>query len=347
MPYNKGVRRLLLVPATLALTGVTIAQTFPPVPKSGTVFDGANLLSADQERTISNLARDFRRDTGAPVAVATLSSLERYEAKSLGIQKYGAALFNQWRVGSKKANGGILLVVAKADRKVWVALGSDWGHKYDAKTQKIVRGTITPSFKQGKFGEGIVKGCQALVHLADSLGNAAGNQESTGESVMDPDPFGAPPPEAMPFQGSSESGFLGGGVLCFVLPFLLFVFIAIAARRRNAYRPYGRSFGPGSGGGPGPNAHSRYDDPRDDSGDFLTGMIVGQAMSQPSPVYDPNPFDNGPGYGSSPSFDSGSSDSSGSSSGGFDSGSSDSSSSDSGGSFDSGSSDGGGGGGDW
>lgn len=307
------MRRLLLLPCLLALAGAAVAQTFPPTPKGTVVYDGANLLSNEDANAINALSRAFLRDTGAPIVVATFPSLESVGAKGMGIERYSTALFNQWRIGRKTENGGILLLVAKDDRKVRIELGKDWKHDYDAGAKSINQSVIVPAFKRGDYAGGIRRGCEALSHLAD---RPAGAGAGPAGPPVEQAPFGMPEEPMSGMGGVSDSGiggFIGAGLCTCGVPILLVVVVGsiIASRRRRNYG-YGGPYNSTVNSGP----YNQYDDPRDDSGAFIAGMVAGQVMSQP--VYDPTPFDSGPSY--DPGFDSGSSDSGGFDSGGFDSG---------------------------
>ena len=315
MLYSRDVRPHALVLVAGLLSGMARAQTFPPTPTNGTVYDGARLLSAQDVATINTVSRRFQRDTGAPIVVATFPSLESVGAKRMGIERYSTDLFNAWRIGHRQegGNGGILLVVAKADRKVRIELGRDWRRGYDAGARRVDQETILPAFRSGDFAGGIVRGCEALANLSTTpqAPNAPPPPGFGNGSTVSEEPMAIPSGMTQ----ESSDGF-PGGLLCLGAPILLLMFIAGAfARRRRAWG-YGRGYGP-----TGPYVNS----PSDDDG-FLTGMAVGQMMSQPT--YDPGPsYDTTPSYDPGPSMDSG----------GFDSG----------GSFDSGSSGGGGDTGSW
>lgn len=298
------MRPTALALASALLAGAASAQTFPSPPKDGAVYDRARLLAPADVQSIVDVSRDFKRDTGAPIVVATFPSLKSVGAKAMGIERYSTALFNKWRIGHQDEgrNGGILLVVAKADRKVRIELGKDWRHDYDAGAKEINQGTILPAFRKGDFAGGIVRGTQALAGLANS---ASPMDESVTTSEV--------PYELVPSSQESSSGGFPGGLFCIGVPVLFFIVIAssLSNRRRGYHQGYGSSFGQ--------DHHVTYVDDRSDDAAFLAGVAAGQSMSQPS--YDP-----GPSYDSTSSFDSSSSDSgssfdSGSSGGGGDTGS--------------------------
>ena len=297
---------------TFALLAVLVstasAQLFPGVPKSGSVYAGAGLLTKRDRAKIDALSRAFRKDTGAPIVVATLPSLESVSAKSMGIEKYATALFNQWRIGRNTANGGILLLVAKKERKVRIELGKDWKHDYDAKTHAVMQGTIVPAFKRGNFPGGIVKGCQALSKLKDVPPRSAEPAAIAPEDGSRIDwNEGSPNRSLEP----PSAGFPSEGLICLALPMAFFIVVMVSLASRRRYRRRGGSlFGSGT-------STNGYYDRRNDDDAYLAGVAAGQAMSQPT--YDPGPsHDPSPSLDSTPSFDSGGSSDSGS----FDSGSS-------------------------
>jgi len=287
-------RTSLLLLLLLAASSAALAQTFPPHPEGSAVYDSANLLSPADERQISDLAQRFMEDTGAPIVVATFPSLRQVGAQSMGIERYSTELFNRWHIGRNKANGGILLLVAKEDRKVRIELGRDWKKDYDREAKGINQSIIVPAFRQGDYAAGIVDGANALANMAGSSG----------------------------FEDPNESGPLTpvflflGGCCCCAIPVIAIAALITRQLRKAAY------------GGPGSysNQAQGYDDPPpSDAASFLTGLAVGEMMSAP-PV-DPDPYDNertfdsGSSYDSGGSFDSSSGFDSGDSGGGGDTGS--------------------------
>lgn len=82
---------------------------------------------------------------------------------------YAQNLFNNWGIGFKEWNYGILLLISQDDRKARIELGATWQHKKDAECQQIMDNLIIPNFKQEKFSEGIVAGVKGLDAMAREL----------------------------------------------------------------------------------------------------------------------------------------------------------------------------------
>ena len=85
----------------------------PVLTPAGRVNDYAGLLSAsDRERLESRLA-ERERATGAQVVVAVFRSLEGENLEDVSIR-----LAQQWRIGQKALDNGVILLVFLEDRKV-------------------------------------------------------------------------------------------------------------------------------------------------------------------------------------------------------------------------------------
>jgi len=238
------------------------------------------------------------QDTGAPIVVATFPSLRQVGAQNIGIERYSTELFNRWRIGRNDANGGILLLVARDDRKVRIELGRDWRHDYDGAARKINQTVILPAFKRGDFSGGIVSGTEALAQMA----NWPNGSPNWPEELLNTQAPKEPPPYLL--------FFIGGCCCCFVPVLAIAGLIQKAVQRPNYRRPY-------------TDQARVYDDPNypaNDAAGFVAGMAVGEIMSSPPVAPDPTPYDSGSTFDSG-SFDSGGGFDSGDSGGGGDSGS--------------------------
>lgn len=156
-----------LLVAVVALVAGARAQLFPPRPTDTYVVDSANLISPADKQTITAASKELLRESGAPIVVATVTSLAAVQAKDMGIEAYAHKMFDSWGIGSKSANHGILLLVAKDDHKARIELGGDWDHRYDGDSHQIMNGTVLPQFKQGHYSQGIVAGVQALKRMTE------------------------------------------------------------------------------------------------------------------------------------------------------------------------------------
>ena len=68
-------------------------------------------------------------------------------------------LFNKWKIGDKSNNSGVLLLVAKDDRKVWITTGYGMEGVFpDALVKQVIDREIVPKFRSGDYFGGIDAG---------------------------------------------------------------------------------------------------------------------------------------------------------------------------------------------
>ena len=132
------------------------APTFPAL--TGRVVDQAGLLSASTEAELTRLSEALEVKTGSQLVVATVPDLQGYELEDFGYQ-----LGRSWGLGRDGEDDGLLLLVAKAERKVRieVAYGLE-GIVTDALSSVIIQRQIVPAFKAGDFDRGVLAGANAL-----------------------------------------------------------------------------------------------------------------------------------------------------------------------------------------
>jgi uncharacterized protein len=156
--------RLLFVGflALLAFVGAPAHAAFPPAP-DGPVLDQAGIIPDTEEAALDARLREYNARTGRAVIVATVSSLDGET-----IEMYAVRLFEQWGIGGKESDQGLLLLVAPTERKMRIEVGYGL-HQYvtDALSGRIIRNEITPRFKQGDMAGGINAGVNALITQLD------------------------------------------------------------------------------------------------------------------------------------------------------------------------------------
>jgi uncharacterized protein len=153
---------LLLIVLLLGFIGVASAQTLQPVPKlSAHVTDLTATLSADERGRLEAKLATVERERGAQIALLLVPTVQP-EA----IEQYALRVAEAWRLGRKGVDDGVLLLVAKEDRKlrIEVAYGLE-GALNDATAKRIVSEIIAPRFKQGEFYGGIDAGLDAMIRV--------------------------------------------------------------------------------------------------------------------------------------------------------------------------------------
>ncbi len=149
---------VVLVWAAIAGIGGALAAdpVFPAL--TGQVVDGANLLTAQQEASLSISLAALEDKSTDQVVVVTVSSLQGYP-----IEDFANRLFRHWQIGQKTKNNGVLLVVAPNERKVRIEVGFGLeGTITDGVSSDIIQNTILPQFRRGDFGGGVMAGVKDI-----------------------------------------------------------------------------------------------------------------------------------------------------------------------------------------
>src|SRR5258706_107367 len=158
---------LLAAGAILLLGGLSPASGEVAVPPlSAHVTDLTGTLSAQQIRDLESRLAAFERGKGSQIAVLMLPSTAPET-----IEEYSIRLADAWKIGRARVDDGVILVVAKNDRKVRVEVGRGLeGAIPDAIAKRVVSEVITPHFRSGDFYGGIDAGTGALMKLIEGEG---------------------------------------------------------------------------------------------------------------------------------------------------------------------------------
>ena len=153
---------LVLMSAGLFITAQ--AETSPiGVALDQRVIDLTNTLDAATTTRLQDQLAALEQRKGAQVAVLLVPT-----TRGASIEDYANQLFRAWKLGRKDVNDGILLVVAKDDRKVRIEVGYGLeGTVTDLLAHRIIEEHITPAFRQGDYAGGVEQGVNDLVVLVD------------------------------------------------------------------------------------------------------------------------------------------------------------------------------------
>ncbi|MDZ4391630.1 TPM domain-containing protein [Cypionkella sp.] len=153
------IRALLLL---LFLPATALAQGMPQ-PLSDTVSDFADVLTPQQEITLSDTLQEARDETGVHIALVVLDFRAKYGGSGQSIETYAKNLFNAWGIGDKTRHDGILILVAQGDREMRIALGAGFDAVYDGLAQRVIDREMLPAFRDNRYAEGIQTGTQAVI----------------------------------------------------------------------------------------------------------------------------------------------------------------------------------------
>ena len=80
------------------------------------------------------------------------------------VSQYAFELGDKWGIGRKNLNNGVLLLIAKEDRKLFIAVGQGLqGVLTDALASQIIRNQIRPYFRNEQYAQGIDNGLDYII----------------------------------------------------------------------------------------------------------------------------------------------------------------------------------------
>lgn len=154
-----------------------------PVPKlERRVMDHAGILSEATRTQLESNLKQFETETSNQIAVYTTPSLHDEVIEDVAIQ-----IFDEWKLGQKSKNNGILLLIAPNERKMRIEVGRGLeGALTDIQAKQIIRNELRPSFKAGDMDGGVTAGVNAI--MAAIRGEYAPSEDdvdTTGNSESD------------------------------------------------------------------------------------------------------------------------------------------------------------------
>lgn len=134
------------------LAATALAQdvlTVPPL--SGRVVDQTGTLGAEQHSALTAKLAGIEQTLGSQVVVLLVPTTQPED-----ITSYTQRVGEQWKIGRRDVGDGLLIVVAKNDRKVRIEIAKALeGAVPDLMAKRIINEQITPAFKAGDFAGGL------------------------------------------------------------------------------------------------------------------------------------------------------------------------------------------------
>jgi uncharacterized protein len=162
------------------LLGAARADVAVP-PLKARVTDLTGTLSAQQKGELEARIAAYETRRGSQIAVLLLPTTKPEE-----IEQYSIRVAEAWKIGRKGVDDGLILLVAKDDRRLRIEVGYGLeGAIPDSVAKRVIEERITPRFRDGDFYGGVRDGVDQLIKLAE------------GEKL--------PPPQAAASRGQSPS----------------------------------------------------------------------------------------------------------------------------------------------
>ncbi|WP_111309052.1 TPM domain-containing protein [Confluentibacter sediminis] len=148
---------------TLFACSFSFAQyDIPKKPEFQTsVYDYSNLLSASEKSSLEEKLIKYSDTTSTQIVIAVINSTNGENINYLGAQ-WG----QEWGIGQAKEDNGILILLAKDDRKIAINTGYGIEHLLtDALSKRIIENDIIPYFKQNDYYGGLNRGADAIFEV--------------------------------------------------------------------------------------------------------------------------------------------------------------------------------------
>lgn len=141
----------------LVCMGSAHGLTVPPL--KGYVNDYANMMSPGVRAQLNRELREFEQSDSTQVVILTVESLE-----GDALEVFSIRVAEAWKIGQKGKDNGVILLVAKKERKTRLEVGRGLeGKLTDLTAGRIVQLVINPQFKRGDFDGGFSSGIRAVI----------------------------------------------------------------------------------------------------------------------------------------------------------------------------------------
>ena len=140
--------------------------------------DYAGLLPADARQRLESRLAEREGATGAQLVIAIFPSLEGESPADFGVR-----LAERWRVGDRRLDRGVILLVFVQERRVRREVGYGLEPVLpDAAAAQIIRETITPRFREQQYAAGLEAAVEAIYARIDTRGVPPAPRRALGVS---------------------------------------------------------------------------------------------------------------------------------------------------------------------
>jgi uncharacterized protein len=154
------VLRFLCVFCVLHLCASAHAQNLQPVPPlAAHVIDQTGTLDAIQLKGLEDKLTAFEQSKGTQVAILMVATTLPEDDAS-----FANRVGNTWKIGRKGVGDGVLIVVAKDDRKVRIEVAKALeGALPDLAAKRIIDEAMLPGFRSGDYAGGLRAGVDQVI----------------------------------------------------------------------------------------------------------------------------------------------------------------------------------------
>jgi uncharacterized protein len=153
---------LRLALLALLLAGFGFAQAQQPVPAlSARVIDQTATLTPEQRAALEAQLAAFEAEAGSQLVVLMVPTTQPED-----IASYAQRVGETWKLGRREVGDGLLIVVAKDDRRMWIATAKALeGAIPDLAAKRVIDGAMRPAFRANDYAGGLTAAVSQLTQL--------------------------------------------------------------------------------------------------------------------------------------------------------------------------------------
>lgn len=154
--------RLALLALLLAVFAGAQAQDVLPVPAlTARVIDQTATLTPEQRAALETQLAAFEAEAGSQLVVLMVPTTQPED-----IASYAQRVGESWKLGRREVGDGLLIVVAKDDRRMWIATAKALeGAIPDLAAKRVIDGALRPAFRANDYAGGLTAAVNQLTQL--------------------------------------------------------------------------------------------------------------------------------------------------------------------------------------
>jgi len=115
------------------------------------VDDRARVIDAEHVQALNGILQELEQKTGVQYIILTVDS-----TGGLPIEQFSIELLDQWKLGQKGKDNGLLFTLAMGERAYWFAVGYGLeGVITDTFAGQVGRDVLVPYLKKSQYGQGV------------------------------------------------------------------------------------------------------------------------------------------------------------------------------------------------
>ena len=144
------------------------------------VMDLTNTLTQEQKVHLADKLKSLESEKGSQLAILIIPTTDGET-----IEQFSLRVVEKWKLGRSKVDDGILILVAKDDRKMRIEVGYGLeGSLPDAICKRIITEQMRPSFKSGNYYEGLESATESIIKIIN--GEPLPEPKRTQEKIKNP-----------------------------------------------------------------------------------------------------------------------------------------------------------------